>query len=185
MLLQSRRIIHKRPRQVELLSQFPGEGFGPERPGGVMAAVEQIQAEFLRHGISPMRPLARDERVHTFLGGSLQFASGAAGAEADALTDGASPGNDHGLGAQHTLEALLEFLQGQPRADFQAHVLVLVEEKWLGITQTQKRAELGVVPQSGVHVEWKMRTVDCQVATDEEPEHFVGLAGPRMAPGPE
>ena len=36
-----------------------------------MAAVKNVDAQFLRQRISPMRPFAGDKSVHAFLGGFL------------------------------------------------------------------------------------------------------------------
>jgi len=48
-----------------------------------MAAVENVDAEFLGNCISPMRAFAGDERVHTFVSSQFQVRTGAAGHDAN------------------------------------------------------------------------------------------------------
>ena len=48
-----------------------------------MAAVKNIDAQFLRQRVSPMRPFAGDERVHAFLRRLFQIPARAAGHDPD------------------------------------------------------------------------------------------------------
>ena len=52
-----------------------------------MAAVKNVDAEFFGNCISPMRAFTGDERVHAFIRRLFQIATGAAGDDADSLTN--------------------------------------------------------------------------------------------------
>jgi hypothetical protein len=57
--------------------------------------------------------------------------------------------------------------------------------KRLQLFEAERSAELSVVAELRVRVEWKMRAVNRQVVLNKETEQFATLACPRMGGGPE
>ncbi len=60
-----------------------GERLHSKRFGGVMATVKNVHSQLFTECVSPVRPLAGDQRVHTFLRGSLYFSACATRHHAD------------------------------------------------------------------------------------------------------
>ena len=71
-------MIEKFPRHLEFLRQLGRERFDPESLGRVMAAKEEIDAEFLRRDRRPVRRFARDVGVDSLPRGGVDFSAGAA-----------------------------------------------------------------------------------------------------------
>src|SRR6185436_9728137 len=61
--------------------------FYPKGFGRVVTAIKHVDAHFLSHRVSPMRSFSGDERVHSLVGGLLQFTTGAACHHTDAFAD--------------------------------------------------------------------------------------------------
>ena len=85
--------------------------FHTERLCRVMAAVKDVQAEFFRCRISPVRAFARDERVHAFFHGLLQIAARTAGHHADFFANIFTAGKDSRLRSRRARQS-----SGQLRA---------------------------------------------------------------------
>src|SRR5688572_24771713 len=146
-----------------------------------MTAIKQIYAEFFRQRISPMRAFSRDKRVDSFVRSPFHLATCAARHHTDPLANRRTTRNDHRLGANRRFKPLLYFLQWKAGPCHQSEMLVLIEKKWLAVLQAENGAQLRVVAELGVHVQREVRTVNRQIASDQKPQHFVGLAGPGMA----
>ena len=63
------------------------EGFHAERLRRIVAAVKNIQPQFLRQSKCPVRTFAGDECVHAFIHRQFQIAARATRHDPDALTD--------------------------------------------------------------------------------------------------
>src|ERR1051326_5505097 len=81
------------------------EGLNAKSLGGVMAAVEEIDAEFFGHCVGPVGTFAGDEGVHAFVGSFFEVAACTAGDDANALANFGSARNGEGFGISGALEA--------------------------------------------------------------------------------
>ncbi len=87
-------MVKEGPGEFKFLREVGGEGFDPERFGGVVATIEDVDAEFFGHGVGPMRSFASDESVDAFVGGFFEIAPCSAGDDADSAADFGSAGNE-------------------------------------------------------------------------------------------
>ena len=96
-------MIQKIPRHAELFGKLRGKRFHAERLRRVMAAVKNVQAQFLRHSKRPVRTFTGDERVHTLLSRALEFVARVAGHDADAFANIFPAGNEQRLYARRAV----------------------------------------------------------------------------------
>src|SRR5690348_12777608 len=122
----------------------------------VMAAVEDVDAELLRQRVSPMRALAGDKCVHTFIGGQFQIATRAAGYDADTPTDFSTSGNNAGFGAGCLCESFAQFRTGNCHPRPETNGLAMSQKERFQISEAEGGAESCVVAQCGMRVEWQM-----------------------------
>ena len=61
--LEAGGVIHKFPGDAEFLLDVSGEGFDAKGLSGVVAAVDEVDADFLRQGVAPVGAFAGDEGV--------------------------------------------------------------------------------------------------------------------------
>src|SRR5437879_3858651 len=76
-------MIDKNPWNLKLSTQVRSEGLNSIGFSSVMSAIQNIDSKFFGKSISPMRSLSGYERVHSFIGGFLEFSTGAAGHDPD------------------------------------------------------------------------------------------------------
>src|SRR5882724_910033 len=74
-----------------------GQRFDAKGFGRVVAAIENIDAEFLGHGVGPMGSFAGDEGVNAFIGGFFKIPSCSAGDDADSAAGFGSAWNEQRL----------------------------------------------------------------------------------------
>lgn len=70
-------MIDEFPGDAEFLLDVGGEGFDAEGLGGVVAAVDEIDADLLGKGVAPVGAFAGDEGVDAGLGCCSDFRAGA------------------------------------------------------------------------------------------------------------
>src|ERR1022692_2677243 len=68
---KSGRMIKELPRQLEFFGKRGRQRLHAKRFCGVMTAVKNVHAQFLRQRVRPVRAFAGDESVHAFLGGAF------------------------------------------------------------------------------------------------------------------
>lgn len=71
-------MIHEFPGDAEFLFDVGGEGFDAEGLGGVVAAVDEIDADFFGEGVAPVGAFAGDEGVDAVFGCGGDFGARAA-----------------------------------------------------------------------------------------------------------
>src|SRR6266513_6238899 len=81
--LQSGWIINEGPRHFKFPRKFRAERFDAECFRGVMAAIENVDAQLLSLPKGPMRPFTGNEGIDAFLCRDFQFTAGAAGYHSD------------------------------------------------------------------------------------------------------
>src|ERR1051325_11141964 len=118
-----------------------------------MAAVKDVDAEFLRQRVRPMRSFAGDERVNAFRLRLLHAVARAAGDDADAFTDVAAAGDEQRLRADGALQASREFGAGNSLARLQTDRPAVARKKRAKLFQTQRRAQPRVVAELRMGVE--------------------------------
>ena len=184
-LLQSCWIIQEGPGDAEFSGEVGGEGFDAEGFSGVVAAVENIHAEFLRQAVSPVRAFASDESVHAFGGGFCQFATGPARHDADASAE-FRPTRDHeGDGSDGALKAPGQRGQRELGDSHASQELAFLMEEWSGAPQSEGGAKLHVVAQARMDIKGQMRAVDGEIGFNQAAEQLVAGTGPRCAWRPE
>ena len=77
-----------------------GQGFHAKSFRGVVAAVENVQAQFLRQRISPVRPFASDEGIHAFFRRPFYFRARASGNNTDSTANLWTARNHERIGAR-------------------------------------------------------------------------------------
>src|SRR5438105_4020453 len=77
-------MIQKSPGNFELCRDFGGECFDAESLGGIMAAIENVQAKIFGQSVGPMATFTGDEGIDSFFGCNFQFVSGSSSDDADA-----------------------------------------------------------------------------------------------------
>src|SRR5579859_4584691 len=122
----------------------------------VMAAVENVDAELLRQRVSPVRAFAGDKRVHTFIGCEFQVATRAAGYYANTPTNFSTSGNDAGFGAGCLFEPFGQFRTGNCHPRLETDGLAMGQKERFQVSEAEGGAELRVVAQFGMRVEWQM-----------------------------
>lgn len=70
-------------------------------------------------------------------------------------------------------------------AHLDADVLIFFVKERLGILQAQRRAKLRVVPELGMEIQRQMGAVDGEIVLNQEPQHLMVLARPRLSWAPE
>jgi len=98
-------MIQKFPRQPEFLGEVRCQRFHTKSFRCVMATVKDVQSQFFCQRKRPLRPLARDERVHAFISGNFQIAARAAGDNANFFTNIFAAGNDSWLRPDHAFQS--------------------------------------------------------------------------------
>src|SRR5690242_7754237 len=93
-------MIEKDPRNTELLRNVLGQSFHSESFGGVMAAVEDIQAQFFGERVGPVSAFAGDEGVNSFCGGLLDFITRATSHNPNGLAEIRAAGKEPGRGTE-------------------------------------------------------------------------------------
>lgn len=185
---QSGGTIEEGPGQVEMLGEMFGESLDAEGFGGVMACIEDVQSQFIGQGSGPMGSFAGDEGVHAGPGGLAEFIAGAAGDDANTAADLGAAGEQEGILAHRSSEALGQFLAGKAKGGGgigQTDLLPLGFEEGPESGQAEGAGEAGVVAQFGVGIEGKVGAVNRQLMADEEFDEGVAGAGPGMLSRPE
>ena len=172
------RMIQKNPRHAKFFGQFRRQRFDPEGFRGVMASVKDVQAQFLRQRIRPVRPFARDERVHPFRGGDLQLAPRPARHHPDAPASRGAARQKNRRPAQYAGELFRQDAARDAGAGLPAQGPPAFHEEGKDVFKAQRGAKQGVVAQSAMRVQRQMRTVNSQVVFDEQFEQRVARAGP-------
>ena len=150
-----------------------------------MAAVKDIQAQFLRQRVSPMRPFAGDERVHAFLRGLFQLRARAAGHHADAFACRAASGYHERFRTGGALQSPRQLRERNFGLGLEPDVLAVAEEERAQVLQPERGAKPRVVAQLRMRVQRQMRTVNRQIVFQQQPQQFVAPAGPWMGRRPE
>ena len=158
---------------------FDAEGFG-----GVVPAVEDVDAEFLGHRIGPMRTFAGDESVYAFVGCFFEIASCSACDDTDAAADLGTAGNCQWFRSSGASQARGQFGARNYRLTLKTQELAMIEKERAQFFQSKRRAELGVVAKFGMRVQRQMRAVDGEVVLEQQSQQFVSLACPRMRRSP-
>src|ERR1039458_6371792 len=118
-----------------------------------MAAVKNIQLQFYRQCVSPVRAFAGNEGVHAFARRQFQIAARATRHDPDALTDFAATRNDSRFSAGCARKLRGEFCAGDFGARLKTDGLAVTDEKGAQIFQAERGAKLRVVPEPGMRVE--------------------------------
>ena len=172
---------------AEFPGQLRGEGTDAEGLGGVVAAVEGVEAGFLREGIGPVWTFPGDEGVDSLGGRFLELGSGASGAYPDALASIGATREEAGRGAECRGEAGGQFKarDGFGELDLDADMLVMVSEEGAPPAESEGLGESGCVSESGMGVEGQMLGVDGEIVLDEAADEFGARAGPGRGLSPE
>ena len=146
------------PFDSKSLGQMRAEGLHAEGFRRVMAAEEEIDAQFLREGMAPMGAFARDEGVDPLADGGCDFRSGASRADPhDADGHGAAGGEMH-RSAEGGFESGGDFTSREMICrKFQTDGNALEREERFAVLQTQCLGEPGIVSHGGMGIQ---RVVD-------------------------
>lgn len=173
-------MVQERPGDAE----FSGEGLGKspdaEGFGGVVATVERVDAGFFGERKGPMGTFAGDEGVDAFGGGLLEFSTGPASADADAVTPFRAPGKQPRRGAKGCGESRGEFgpEEGFGGADLDADVLVVVGEERAPASESEGFREARGVAEPGMGIEGEVLGVDGQVGFHQAADEVGPVPGP-------
>ena len=96
---EASRMVHEAPRNLEPFRDFRRERFHPERFRRVVAAIKNVNAQFLGQSVGPVRPFAGDKCIHTFARRHLQLAAGAAGHDTNTTANPVATRNECHLAA--------------------------------------------------------------------------------------
>src|SRR2546429_6898377 len=111
-------MVNERPGHLELLRKMGSQRLHTKSLSRVVAAVKYVHAEFFRHGKRPMRPFARDERVHAFPRGLLQFTARAAGHDANTMAQAQPARRQRRPNAQRFIQWPIPFVASPTRLGF-------------------------------------------------------------------
>src|SRR5205807_1111627 len=123
-------MVEKDPRDFEAGRQMLGERLHAESFGGVMAAVEDVEAKILSHGIGPMRTLAGNEGIHAFLGSGFEVAARAAGDDANTAANFRTCRNDKHLATDSASQTTGQLFTGDGCFALKTNELAVVGQKW-------------------------------------------------------
>src|SRR6516165_5551801 len=102
-------MIEERPWNFKSSGKMSREIFDSEHFGRVMAAVKNIDAQFLGHGVGPVRAFAGDESVHALGRRLFQIAARSARDHTDPFADFRSAGNHERRLAGRSMQSFREF----------------------------------------------------------------------------
>ena len=145
-----------------------------------MAAIKNVQAQFLGERKRPMGPFAGDERVHAFARRLPQLTARSAGHHPDAPANVRSSGQHLRRCLQRPMQLSGQCLAVQTRFRFVTNESALLEKKRLAILQSERQAELRVIAQARMSVERQMRTVNGQIVFEQQRQQLVTSPSPRM-----
>lgn len=178
-------MIHKFPRDAELRFDVGGEGFDAEGLGGVVAAVDEIDADLFGEGVAPVGAFAGDEGVDAGLGDGGDFGACAAGHDADFATGGGAAGADMDAGAGGSGETLHEFVAADFGFDFGTVFGALRFHEIAAGFEAEGAGEDGVVAEGGVEIEREMAAVNGEAGIQGDFDFLKDGAGPGLEAGPE
>jgi hypothetical protein len=171
-------VIDESPGEFKFPAEHFGERFDPEGFCGVVAAVEDVDAEVLGHGMGPVGAFASDERIDAFGEGVLEFAAGAAGDDTDAATGLGAAWQEVCGGAGGLLQALEEGVAVDAGGGLEADLAAFRDHERLEFLEAKGLAEEGVITELGVFVEGEVETVDGEVVFEEQTHLAVACSGP-------
>jgi hypothetical protein len=178
-------MIEENPGYAKAAGKVRSQSFHAEGFGRVMAGVKDIDSQFFRQSVSPMRPFSGDERIHALSARPGEIGSGAAGHNSDPTAD-LWPARDHqNPGAGRGLQTTRQFGPGNVPLRFETDVLAMAEKEWLRLFETECRAELRVIAQARMGIERQMRAIHGQIILDQKRQYFAAFAGPGMGSAPE
>ena len=146
--LKTRRMINKFPGDLEPTRKVRRQRFHAERFGRIMAAVKHIHAQLLRQRIGPMRPFARDKRVHPLGRRFRQLTSGSTSDHPDPFAGRRSTGKEERLDACGALQSLCQLLPSNSGRSPKSDVFAVSKEKRTQLAQAQQSADARVVDQT-------------------------------------
>src|SRR5438552_4789226 len=150
-------MIQKAPRHFEALGEFGGQRLHAESLSGVMATVKNVDAQFLGQSKRPMRPLAGDERVHSFTRRSFQFTARAAGYDAYSPADQRSTRKRDGFASSGAPESPRQLHPWDVGPGLETEKLLLFKKERAQIPQAQRRAKPRIVAQTWMRIQWQVR----------------------------
>jgi hypothetical protein len=183
--LQTGGMIHKFPRDAELGLDVGGEGFDAEGLGGVVAAVDEIDADFFGEGVAPVGAFAGDEGVDAGLGDGGDFGACAAGHDADFPAGGGATRADMHAGAGGGGEALHEFIAADFGLDLRAVFGALGLHEIAAGFEAEGAGEDGVVAEGGMEIEGEVAAVNGESGIERGFDFLEDGAGPGLEAGPE
>src|SRR5205809_4604301 len=135
---QSARVVKECPRKFEFVRQMFRQRLNSKRFCRIMAAIENVQTQFLSERKCPMGPFAGDERVHAFARRLFQFAARAASHHPDAPANIRSAGQQLWRRLQRLMQSSGQFLAFQTSFRFETNESAFLEEKRLPLLQGQR-----------------------------------------------
>ena len=184
--LEAGGVVDEGPGEAEAGFEIGGEGFDAEGLGGVVAAVEDVEAEFLGEGVAPVGAFAGEEGVDAGFGGGGDFGAGAAGGDADAAGGFGATGADvDGAAGEGGVELGGEGFEGDFSFGDEADGGAFELEETAGGSQVEGAGDAGVVAEGGVDVEGQVGAVEGEAVFEAKADFFVEGAGDGLEAGPE
>jgi hypothetical protein len=131
-----------------------------------------------------MGAFSGNKRVHSFLRRLFKIATRTATHNANAPADFWPFGDQVHFPANSPSQTTCQIHARNRSLCLAANELALVKQKWPQLPQSQRRAELGVVPELWMGIERKMRTINRKVIIDQKTEQLVPLSRPRVRRAP-
>lgn len=178
-------MIDEFPRDAEFLLDVGGEGFDAEGLGGVVAAVDEIDADFFGEGVTPVGAFAGDEGVDAGFGNGGDFGACAAGHDADLAAGGGAARAEMDAGAGGGGEAGDEFVAADFGLDFGAVFGAFRFHEVAGGFEAEGAGEDGVVAEGGMEIEGEMAAIDGEAGIEGDLDFLEDGAGPGLEAGPE
>ena len=178
-------MVDELPGDAEFLLDVGGEGFDAEGLGGVVAAVDEIDADFLGEGVAPVRAFAGDEGVDAGLGDGGDFGACAAGHDADFPAGGGTAGAEVDAGAGGGGETLHELIAADFGFDLGAVFGALGLHEIAGGFEAEGAGEDGVVAEGGMEIEREVGAVNGESGIERDLDFLEDGAGPGLEAGPE
>lgn len=133
-------MVEEDPGQFEFAAECCGQGFDAESLRGVVAGVENIEAQFFRERVGPVRAFAGDEGIHAFGGGLFQVAARAAGHDADAPAYFRSARQHAGTAVRGLRQLAGQFFAGNVCHRAQSNERAVADKERPQLFEAQRRA---------------------------------------------
>src|SRR5438046_1037327 len=121
--------------------------FYPKCLSRIMAAIQNVDAQFLSQRKSPMRPFPGNKRINFLLRGFGDLRARAPGDDPDSPANLRASGNEQRFAFRRAVQSGRQFVTRNRCAGGESEELVVVEKERLQPLQSKRRAELGVVPE--------------------------------------